>query len=145
MVYDGGKYRPFVFAEALRIARAVGLESVLGRRAGNLAQGDRCILEIGRALAAQPKLLVLDEPAAGLPSAEIAKLCTLLEALRDSGLTLLLIEHHMDMIMRVCNRVTVLERGQVIADDSPAKIQKIERVRRAYLGGNQKGGTHGVA
>ena len=131
--------------EAVRVARALRLEGVLDRRAGDLAQGDRRILEIGRALAARPKLLVLDEPAAGLPSAEIAKLCTLLEALRDNGLTLLLIEHHLDMIMRVCDRVTVLERGQVIADGTAAEIQKDEGVRRAYLGGNRKGGSHGVA
>lgn len=128
--------------QADRIGAALGLDRLMQQRAGNLAQGDRRRLEIGRALAARPRLLILDEPAAGLPTAEIDDLSALLEALRHGGLTLLLIEHHMDMIMRVCDRITVLDRGKVIADGAPAAVQIDENVRRAYLGVGNQGAKH---
>jgi ABC-type branched-subunit amino acid transport system ATPase component len=119
---------------AARLARAVGLTPLLDQHSGALPQGDQRRLEIARALAAHPGILILDEPAAGLSETESEALCKLLDHLRSEGIGLLLIEHHMDVIMRLCDRVTVLDRGQVIADGTPAEIQADERVRSAYFG-----------
>ena len=125
--------------EAENIAAALGIAHLLDRPAGELALGDQRKLEIGRALAAQPVVLILDEPAAGLSTEESEGLCALLEELRLRGMTVLLIEHHMDVIMRVCDTITVLERGRVIARGAPAEIQTNEAVRAAYLGAEQAG------
>ena len=116
--------------EAIRLARALGLESLLEQRAGDLSQGDQRKLEIARALAARPAILILDEPAAGLSMEEAEALCTLLEQLRANGLGVLLVEHHMDVIMRVCDRITVLDRGRVIADGTPAEIRADSHVHK---------------
>jgi branched-chain amino acid transport system ATP-binding protein/branched-chain amino acid transport system permease protein len=124
--------------EAVRLARALGLEGLLAQRAGDLSQGDQRKLEIARALAARPAILILDEPAAGLSMEEAEALCTLLEQLRANGLGVLLVEHHMDVIMRVCDRITVLDRGRVIADGTPAKIREDSHVQQAYLGLKQE-------
>jgi branched-chain amino acid transport system ATP-binding protein len=119
---------------ATRLARALGLTALLDQHSGALPQGDQRRLEIARALAARPGVLILDEPAAGLSQEESEALCQLLDHLRREGLALLLIEHHMDVIMRLCDRITVLDRGQVIAEGTPAEIQADERVRSAYFG-----------
>jgi ABC-type branched-subunit amino acid transport system ATPase component/ABC-type branched-subunit amino acid transport system permease subunit len=119
---------------AARLARALGLTALLDQHSGALPQGDQRRLEIARALAAHPGILILDEPAAGLSEVESEALCGLLDHLRREGIGLLLIEHHMDVIMRLCDRITVLDRGQVIAEGTPAEIQADERVRSAYFG-----------
>ena len=120
--------------QALGLARAVGLEGLVARRAADLSQGDKKKLEIARALAAKPAVLILDEPAAGLSAEEATALCSLLERLRAKGLAVILVEHHMDVIMRVCDRITVLDRGRVIAEGTPREVRDDPEVRRAYLG-----------
>jgi len=119
---------------AVELTRLLDLGAHLVRPASELPQGERRKLEIGRALDAEPSVLIHDEPAAGLSPEEGASLCQVLQALRDSGLAILLIEHHMDVVMRVCDRITVLDQGLVIAEGTPAVIREDARVRLAYLG-----------
>ncbi len=102
--------------------------------AGNLAYGQKKMLEIARAIALAPDLLLLDEPAAGLNTSETDELAVLLRDLSSKGLTILLVEHDMPMVMRVCDRIVVLDSGQKIADDVPSKIRIDKAVRAAYLG-----------
>jgi branched-chain amino acid transport system ATP-binding protein len=102
--------------------------------AGNLAYGQKKHLEIARALSLQPTLLLLDEPAAGLNDTETTELAERLRALRDGGLTILLVEHDMPMVMRICDRIVVLDSGRKIAEGVPAAIRADAAVRAAYLG-----------
>ncbi|TAK41674.1 MAG: ABC transporter ATP-binding protein [Betaproteobacteria bacterium] len=103
--------------------------------AANLAFGEQRRLELARALASKPKLLLLDEPAAGMNSEEIGQLRERILSLRQRGVTILLIEHVMELVMGVADRIAVLNFGQKIAEGAPAEIQADAAVRRAYLGG----------
>jgi branched-chain amino acid transport system permease protein len=121
-------------ARARALLRFVGLESLADARADSIAYGQQRRLEIARALAQDPKLILLDEPAAGLTSGEIEELQGMVAAIHDAGVAVLLIEHHMDFVMAVSQRVTVLDFGQQIAEGTPDEVQHDERVIRAYLG-----------
>jgi len=112
----------------------VGLADSAEELAGNLPYGDQRSLEIARALASEPLLLCLDEPAAGMNSKETAGLKTLIEGIRQDGTTILLIEHDVRLVMGLCDRVAVLDYGALICEDVPALVQKDARVIEAYLG-----------
>ena len=120
-----------------RIARLqrVGLAHLVDRSAGSLALGQQRILEIARALCADPSLLLLDEPAAGLRFKEKEALATLLRQLKSEGMAVLLVEHDMDFVMNLADRVIVMNFGEKLADGKVAEIYKNPAVIDAYLGG----------
>jgi ABC-type branched-subunit amino acid transport system ATPase component len=112
----------------------VGLGPIQDRNASNLPYGERRLLEIARALATEPRLLLLDEPGAGMNPVETAKLDTLINLIRDRGVTVLLVEHDMNFVMGISDRITVFNFGEKIAEGAPSEIQRNEDVIVAYLG-----------
>jgi branched-chain amino acid transport system permease protein len=121
--------------EALRLLERVGLGDRPDELAGNLPLGNQRMLEIARALASDPMLLVLDEPAAGLRRQEKLALADLLRSLRSDHLTILIVEHDMEFVMGLVDRIVVMEFGSLICEGTPEAVKQDARVQEAYLGG----------
>ncbi len=120
---------------AMEIIAFLGLDAVAGHPAAGLPFGTLKRVELARALAGHPKLLLVDEPAGGLNHEEVATLGAILRAIRDQrGVTVLLVEHHMSLVMQVSDRVVVLDFGRKIAEGPPTEIQRNPEVIKAYLG-----------
>jgi len=120
--------------EAMKLIALVGLEARTKVRAASLAYGEQRMLELARALATAPRLLLVDEPAAGLNAAEVERLLDRIAQLRSHGMTIVIVEHNMDLVMTIADRVLVMDYGQFLFEGTPAEVQASPAVIAAYLG-----------
>ncbi len=123
--------------KAYDLLRIVGLEERAHEKASDLPYGEQRLVEIARGLALKPSLLILDEPAAGASPKEIEKIIDVIQRLKKAGLSIILVEHHMDIVMNICDYITVLDFGKKICEGNPETIQNDPRVIDAYLGGEE--------
>jgi branched-chain amino acid transport system ATP-binding protein len=121
--------------EAMKLLAFVGLEARLSLPATSLAYGEQRLLELARALAISPRVLLVDEPAAGLNAGEVERLVERFRILRERGMTLVLVEHNMDLVMQIADRVLVMDYGERLFEGAPAEVQTHPAVIAAYLGG----------
>jgi branched-chain amino acid transport system ATP-binding protein len=131
---QGGRRGEEIRARTWSALARVGLTDVATRTAGSLSYGRRKYLEIARALATRPRVLILDEPAAGLNDSETAALARFIQSLCAEGITILLVEHDIDLVMGICTRIAVLAAGRKIADGTPEAVRRNPDVQEAYLG-----------
>jgi branched-chain amino acid transport system ATP-binding protein len=117
-----------------RVVELVGLGPVARRRADALPTGQARLVELGRVLATDPKVVLLDEPASGLDDVETHRFAEVLETLRADGLAVLIVEHDIDLVMRLCSAICVLHLGEVIATGTPEEVRADPAVQDAYLG-----------
>lgn len=122
-------------AESLKWLDFVGIPELVDTVASNLPFGKGRLLEIARALSAEPKMMLMDEPAAGLNSQETWQLSQLIKRIRDLGISVVLVEHDMELVMDICDRIVVLNLGEKLAEGTPREIQENPQVIAAYLGG----------
>jgi branched-chain amino acid transport system ATP-binding protein len=118
----------------VEILELLGLDDIADERAETLPTGRARLIEVGRALATDPKVLLLDEPASGLDEVETKQLASVLDRVRDQGLAVLMVEHDIDLVMLLCSRIYVMNLGEVIASGPASEVQDDPRVQDAYLG-----------
>jgi len=133
-IFGRGERRRRISEQSWQALESVGLQHLANQLAANLSYGQRKYLEIARALAMQPELLILDEPAAGLNDTETAELAACIQRLHGTGLSVMLVEHDMNLVMSICQRILVLASGRKIADGPPAAIRCDAAVLESYLG-----------
>ena len=134
LIVSKGRKEQELTSENEELLRKFKLLQVKNTKAGSLSYGEKKRLEMARALAMRPKILLLDEPAAGMSPPELDWLTVTINDLRSSGLAILLVEHHMRLVMEVCDRISVLNFGNKIAEGTPSSISKNQEVITAYLG-----------